>query len=378
MRKKILATMLCVAMGLTMCACGPTTPSSADIPTPEVTATGTPEADATATVAPTEGATDAEELPITNYDDCVATTTLPESYTGIEVVKITEENVQTYIDELRLENMVQQEVDRAVEEGDVANIDFTGYVDGEAFEGGSDTGFDLEIGSGQFIEGFEEGLIGAVKGETRSLDLAFPDDYFNADMAGKDVMFEVKVNTVSEYVLPELTDDFVNTLTGGEYINLADFKVYVNGLLTEEQEYRSVMDYLVENSTFGELNEEYVQASLDSMKAYYESYAARFGVDMETFMQMAGVTDTETFWNDMAEEMRRSEKERIVLYCVAKAEGITLTEEEFTASATTLAEGYGVTLEEFMADYDKTYVEQSILMERGLEFLSDNIVTVEK
>ncbi|MBQ9767473.1 MAG: trigger factor [Lachnospiraceae bacterium] len=377
MRKKFLATMLCVAMGLTMCACGATTPSSSDIPTPEVTATEAPEA--TATVAPTEGANEeAEALPITNYDDCVATTTLPESYVGIEVAKITDEDVQAYFDELRLQNMALEEVDRAVEEGDVANIDFTGYIDGVAFDGGADTGFDLEIGSGQFIEGFEEGLIGAVKGETRSLELAFPEDYYSTDLAGKDVVFEVKVNTVSEYVLPEMTDDFVNKITSGEYTNVADFTEYANGLLTEEQEYMSVMDYLVENSTFGELNEAYVQASLDSMKEYYESYAAMFGVDMESFMQMMGVTDTETFWNDMAEEMRRSEKERIVLYCVAKAENITLTEEEFTSSATELAESYSLTLDEFLADYDRTYVEQSILMERGLAYLLDNIVTVEK
>lgn len=373
MRKKILATMLCVVMGLSICACGTTTPSVSDIPTPEATATEAPEA----TVTPTEGAEE-EVLPVTNYDDCVATTTLPESYVNIEVKKITDAEVQAYLDEICLQNLVLEEVDRAVEEGDVANIDFTGYIDGEAFEGGSDTGFDLEIGSGQFIEGFEEGLIGAVKGETKSLELAFPDDYYSTDLAGKAAVFEVKVNTVSEYVLPEMTDEFVNTLTSGEYTTVADFTVYANDVLTEEREYLSVMDYLVENSTFGELNEEYIQASLDSMKEYYEYYAAMFGLDMESFMQMVGVTDTEAFWSDMEEDMRRSEKERIVLYCVAKAEGITLTEDEFTMYATELAESYSVTLDEFLAEYDKTYVEQSILMEQALEFLLDNIVEVEE
>lgn len=376
MRKKFLATMLCVAMSVAMCACSATTPSTADVPTPEVTVTETPEA--TATVAPTEGAdATTEALPITNYDDCVASTTLPESYVGIEVKKITDADVQAYLDELRLENMVLEEVDRAVEEGDVANIDYTGYLDGVPFDRGADTGADLAIGSNQFIEGFEEGLIGAVKGETRSLNLKFPEDY-GGEMAGKEVVFEVKVNTVSEYVLPDMTDDFVTTLTSGEYTTVAEFTEYAYGLLTEEREYLSVMDYLVENSTFGEINEEYVQASLDSMKAYYESYATMFGTDMESFMQMMGVTDTEAFWTDMEEEMRRSEQERIVLYCVAKAEGITLTEEEFTTSATALAESYSLSLDDFLAEYDRAYVEQSILMERGLEYLLENIVTVEE
>lgn len=371
MRKKFLAVVLCAAMTMAMCACGESTPSGSVNPSPEATVTEAPEATAT----PTEGAE--EELPITNYEDCVLTTTLPESYVGIEVKKVTDADITAYFEELCLENMQLEEVDRAVEDGDVANIDFTGYLGEEAFEGGSDTGFDLEIGSGQFIDGFEEGLIGAVKGETRSLELKFPADYYNTDMAGKEVVFEVKVNTVSEYVVPEMSDDFVTTYTSGEYTTVVDFTEYVSGLLTEEKEYNSVMDYLVENSTFGELNEAYVQASLDSMKAYYESYAAMFGVDMESFMQMAGVTDTEAFWNDMAEQMRRSEKERIVLYCVAKAEGLTLTEEEFTKYATELAESYSVTLEEFLEDYDRTYVEQSILMEQALELLLDNIVTVE-
>lgn len=371
MKKKCLTAMLCMAMGVAVCACNKTTPSGSEVPTPETTVTGAP-----ATLTPTEGAKE-DEVPITNYADCVATTKLAENYIGISVTKITEDDVQNYLEELRAENMLQEEVDRAAEEGDVVNIDFTGYIDGEAFDGGADTGFDLELGSGQFIEGFEEKLVGAVKGETRSLDLAFPESYFNADVAGKPVVFEVKVNKVSHYVLPELTDDFVNTVTNGEYTKLDDFKVYVNGLLTEENEYVTVMDYLVNNSEFGEINNAYIQASLDSMKQYYESYASMFGVDMATFMQMAGVSDTETFWNDMEEQMCRAEKERMVLYCVAENEGITLNDDEFTKYATELAESYSSTLEEFLESYDRTYVEQSILMERALELLLDNIVVTE-
>ena len=243
-----------------------------------------------------------------------------------------------------------------------------------SFEGGADTGFDLEIGAGGFIDGFEEGLVGAKKGETRSLNLKFPDEYkINPDMAGKAVVFEVKVNSVSEYVLPELTDDFVKELTDGEYTTVEAFREYSIDALTKDKQYLAVIDYLVQNSEFPELNEEYITASLDSMKDYYQMYAVMYGVDLETFMQMAGIADTKTFWDDMEAEIRRMEKERIVLYCVAKAEGITLTEEEFTKYATELAESYQQTLEQFLEERERKYVEQSLMMERALEFLLENV-----
>ncbi|MGN1083916.1 MAG: trigger factor, partial [Lachnospiraceae bacterium] len=322
MRKKILATLVCAAMGLAMCACSRTTPTDSEIPTPQGV---TP--DATVTTSPTEtGGDTAEEVPITNYEDCVAVTKLAKDYIGIPVEKVTDAELEAYILEVLEENMLLEEKDGTVENGDVANIDFTGYLDNEPFEGGSDVGFDLEIGSGQFIEGFEEGLVGAKKGETRSLELTFPEDYRNnPDMAGKAVVFEVKVNAICRYVLPELTDEFIKELTSEEYTTVQAFKEYSLGLLTEEKEYLAVMDYLVENTEFAELNEAYIQASLDSMKSYYELYAQMFGVDLETFFLYSGIPDSKAFWTEMESQMRRAEQERIVLYCVAKAEGITLT-----------------------------------------------------
>lgn len=374
MRKKILAAALCVVMGLAVCACNTTSPSGSDLPTPQGTDKRlTPEI--TATTAPT-GTEDGDnnKTPVTDYEDYVASTKLAKDYIGLSVEKVSEAELEAYIQEILERNKYLEERDRAVQNGDVANIDFTGYLDGEPFDRGSDTGFNLEIGSGGFIDGFEEGLIGAKKGETRSLELTFPEDYKpNPAMAGKAVVFEVKVNSVSEYMLPELTDDFVKELTEGEYTTVQAFKEYAVSILTEEKQYLAVIDYLVENSEFSKLNEEYIQASLESMKAYYEMYAVMYGVDLESFMQMMGVPDSSAFWNDMEAEMRRLEKERIVLYCVAKAEGLTLTEEEFTKYATEIAEGYQLTLEEFLKDNERKYVEQSILMERALEFLLDNV-----
>ncbi len=371
MRKKIFAAVLCTAMGLAVCACKGTTPTESEFPTvrvPEKTATPA----VSATPAPTGGGQ--EEVPLTDYETYVAITKLPKDYVGFPVEKVTDAEIEAYFKEVLERNKWLEERDRAVQNGDVANIDFTGYLDGEAFEGGADTGFDLQIGSGGFIDGFEEGLIGAKKGEARTLNLTFPEVYpINPDMAGKEVVFEVKVNSVSEYVLPELTDDFVKELTEEEYTTVEAFREYSIDALTKDKQYLAIIEYLVENSEFPELNEEYITASLDSMKAYYQMYAVMYGVDLETFMGMMGVPDAKAFWDDMEAEIRRMEKERIVLYCVAKAEGITLTEEEFTKYATELAESYQQTLEQFLEEKERKYVEQSLMMERALEFLLENV-----
>lgn len=364
MRKRFLAGVLCTTMAVMMCACNTVSKKNDTIPTPQPVETQTPEA----TVTPTE----TEKIPITDYEECVATTTLPENYIGIEVTKVTDEEVEAYIKEVLEKYPALEEKEGTVENGDIVNLDYVGTSEGEEFDAGT---MDLEVGSGQTIDGFEDGLLGAAIGETRVLELKFPDPYtVNTDLSGKDAIFEVKVNSISRYVVQEFTDEAINEITGGEYTTTEDFREYAFSLLTEEREYTAVMDYMVENTTFGELNEAYIEASLNSMKDYYGYYAAIYGMDIDTFMQYQGVTDADAFWAEMKEEMRRAEQERIVLYCIAKAENITITEEEFTASATSLAESYSMTLEEFLEAQDETYVRQSILMERALEYLLHNIV----
>lgn len=372
MRKKIVTIAVCLALGAAMFGCKATTPSGSGIPTPSKENTEPIEE---ATTAPTATTAPEEEMPITDYEACVATTKLPENYMGIEVEAVTEDELTAYLDTVLEANLQKKSVEREIKEGDTANIDFTGYIDGETFEGGSSVGYELVIGSGSFITGFEEGLIGAKKGETRSLELNFPDPYLNnPDLAGKPVVFEVKINAVSEYVKPELTDDFVASLTSDEYKTVDEFTEFSKGVLLEEKQYLAVTDFLIENTSYGEINEEYVQASVDSMKSYYEMYASIYGMSLEDFLVTAGVENPETFWTDMEEDMRRAEKERVALYCVAKEEEITLTEEEFTTYATEIAAGYDCTLEEFMQDYDRAYVEQTILMERALELLVESTV----
>lgn len=374
MKKKMFAATVCVAMCVALCACNKTDPAGSENPTSGVTNQPTATAAPTATPSAIDEAYAA--LPFSNYDDYVASTVLPEGYIGFEVEKVTDEDVDVYVEEVRANNKVRELKDGPLELGDIAIIDYAGYLDGVAFEGGTDMGVELELGSNTFIEGFEEGLVGAKKGDSVTLNLTFPVDYHKVDMAGKAVVFEVKVNSVAAQVLPEFTDEFVNELTSGEYTTVEDFRLYAKGFLTEERKYNGIMDYLVENATFGKLNEEYISAAFELEKQYY-ALIYGFG-SVEEFESVFGEEASEVLWIMVEEQIRRYEQDRVVLYCVAKAENLTLTEEEYQTAVAEYAESNGVTVEELYELQDEATLRQSMYMEIALEYLLENIVEVEK
>ncbi len=379
MKKKIVLTAACVAMSFVLGACNQTNPTGGknptDVPTnPTATAEVTDPADATATPAATDGAYAA--LPITNYDDYVTTTVLPKDYIGYKVAKVTEADVDVYVQEV-LENNKERELKEGeIVEGDIAIIDYAGYLDGVAFEGGTDYGHEMEIGASGFIDGFDDGLIGAKKGETRSLNLKFPVDYQNVELAGKDVVFEVKINSVAAQVLPEFTDEFVTKLTEEKYTTTDSFRAYAKGFLAEERKYTAMMDYLVENTTFGALNEDYIKAAFELEKQYY---AMMYGfTSVEEFEELFGADTSEVLWQMVEKEIRRYEQDRIVLYCVAKAENLELSEEDYQAAVAEYAESNGMTVEELYEVQEESTLRQSMLMEIALEHLLNNMVEVEE
>ena len=370
MKKKIIATMCCMAMGLVFGACGTTTPTGQDNPT----ATPATATSAVTTKSPIEEALNA--LPITNYDDLLESTILPEGYLGLEVDAITEEDLEAYILEVRntYKERVLKSADDVVANGDIVIIDYVGTIDGVAFEGGTGYNQELEIGSGQFIDGFEEGLIGAKKGETRVLKLQFPIDYWELEMAGKEVVFEVTVYSMAAQVAPEYTDEFVQEITNGTYSTTDEFTGFARGILSEEQKYNTIMDYLVENTTFNKMNDDYIQAAFAFEKLYY---ANMWGYEtVEELEADFGAEESVVLWTMLEKYINREEKERIILYTVAKKNDLVLTEEAYTQKATEYAEENGMTLEQLLQVQDEASLRQSMLMEVALEFLLDN--TVEK
>ena len=375
MRKKVLFAAFCVAMSVALCACNKTDSVDSKNPTGSPV-TGTPQPTAAATSTPSAMEEAYSSLPVSDYEDYVASTVLPEGYMGLKVDKITDEDVDVYVQEVLENNKERQLKDGAIEKGDIAIIDYTGYLDGVPFEGGSAIGHEMEVGFSGFIDGFDDGLIGAKKGESRTVNLTFPVDYYSVDLAGKAVVFEVRINSVAAQVLPEFTDEFVTELTSGEYTTTADFRAYAKGFLTEERKYAAVMDYLVDNATFGKLNEEYIQAAFELEKQYY---AYMYGyMNVEEFEELFGAESSEVLWAMVEKQVRRYEQDRVVLYCVAKAENLSLEEEAFAEGVAEYAESNGMTVEELYQVQDEASLRQSMLMEIALEHLLNNVVEVEK
>lgn len=304
-------------------------------------------------------------------------------YMGIEVSvdapAVTDEYVQSYIEYVLQSNLISTEVtDRPVETGDIVNIDYEGKIDGVAFEGGTDQGHDLEIGSGSFIDGFEDGLIGAKIGETLDVKVTFPEDYRNAEVAGKDAVFTVTVNSIHTESLPVLTDEFVQGLEV-ECDTVEEFEQYVYDLLMEDEQATHdanaqllILDAVKANCEFKELPEAIVTRYYDRIRENMNYYASMYGYDLETFLAANGSSEDEIKQN--AEE---AAKEILVMKAIAEAEGLEVTEDEMEAELAETAELYGYELEDYKASIDVKAYKEYMMTNKVLDFLLENAVVTD-
>ena len=314
-------------------------------------------------------------------------------YKGIEYTKtvqeVTDADVQSQVDSF-VEGLAEttEVTDRAVEDGDIVNIDFVGSMNGEEFENGSGTGYDLTIGSNSFIDGFEAGLIGHNIGEEVSLDLQFPDPYENdPEKAGKDVNFKVTINSISVETVPELTDDLVKENT--EYDTIKAYKASIKESLeksneesAENQAQSDIFSKVVENCKITGYDEEEVKQLVDdqfeSFKQTAESYAS-YGYDYETVLQQIYQYETEdALKEDLTEYAKNYLNQKMVLYCIADKEGIKVTSEETDKMVQEYMDTYQVESKEEVYDYlGEDYFELSILHEKVMDFLKENAKLVD-
>lgn len=302
---------------------------------------------------------------------------------------VTEEEIDTEIGyKLKEYEAPEQITDRAAEDGDTVNIDFEGKMDGETFNGGSAEGYTLVLGSGSFIEGFEDGLVGVKPGEKVTLDLKFPEEYpNNPDLAGKDVTFDVTINYIhGETITPELNDEFVVSLGLDDVKTVDAYREYVRGYLTEgkisdaESSMRNeLVEKAVANAQVKELPEELVEQYKNEYTSYYSEYAQYFGMELEDFltqyMNNMTVEDLEkearTYGEDAAKHM-------LVICAIAKAEGLDNTDEGYDEKLADYAEQNNFdSVETFEETYGKEYLKQVIINERVFDFLADNATGVE-
>lgn len=253
------------------------------------------------------------------------------NYMGLEITdpdsEVTDEDVENQIEYVLQNNPIQIPVtDRPAQEGDIVNIDYVGLKDGEAFDGGSAEGYDLTLGSGTFIDGFEDGLIGAEVGEERDLNLTFPENYGNADLAGQDVVFEVTVNSITEEQDAVLDDDFVQRVSDTSK-TVEEYRQEVRESLekiaqqsAQVQRQNEAIDLAVENSTFEGLDEQ-VDGEFNDQLDQMEAVLVQNGMTLENYAAMYGM-DEEGFKDYMRSSIEDSIKINLVCQAIAEKEDL--------------------------------------------------------
>ena len=266
-------------------------------------------------------------------------------------------------------------------EGDTVNIDYVGTMDGVAFDGGTASGQNLTLGSHRFIEGFEEGLIGAKAGDVVELNLTFPEDYYE-DMAGKDVVFMVTVNTIMSATPQELNDEYVKGLDIG-CSTVDEYRQYVHDLLMESAE--AAYEDEIENSLVSMLMEscEFTKEPPQAMVDGYEGIlrenltaeAANYGMSLEQLMSLAYGLDAESYAQEIREQAVRYAKQSIMMQAIADKEGLDVPEEELEKEMEEIvANTTYESVDELKKDVDERRYRESMMAQNVMEMLRTNAV----
>ncbi len=306
-------------------------------------------------------------------------------YKGLALTSVSQATVDADIAEMLEYYSELVEVDRAAQEGDTVNINYVGLKDGAAFDGGTDdseAGTDLVLGSGSFIDGFEDGLVGAVAGEKRDLNLTFPEGYPNADLAGQAVVFQVTVNAVKEIKIPELTDEFIAEKFP-TYTTAEEYKEARREYLNTETYYEQATKQIMASSEVEKYNEDEVekekQALIDEYTAYASYYGSRYGLDTETSIRyVLGFQSKEAFEEEMGKFAYEVVKNAMIIKEIAKIENIELTDEIYNSMAEEYAAAYEYDdVEDFVKALGEDMVREAFLTKIVMDFVIENAVITE-
>lgn len=304
-------------------------------------------------------------------------------YIGVEVEKVpavvTEEDVENELKKVAEKNARMITVEgRGIQKGDIADIDFEGFIDGEPFEGGTTKGYLLEIGSGQFIEGFEDQLIGAMPADDVEVNVTFPEDYANKELAGRPALFKVIVNDIKYKEIPAIDDEFAKDVS--EFDSLEEYKDDIRKKLLEEAEHKAehetsdkIIEKVVENSTM-EVPETMVEKRMDKLVREFEIRLSYQGLNLEQYLMFMGMeySDFRSQFKDRAE---KDVKFQLVLDKISKVEKIESTDEEFEEEVNKIAETYKQKAEDFMKHLrndDIEYIKGTIVIRKTIDFLIQN------
>lgn len=282
--------------------------------------------------------------------------TLPEDVSALPLSKAdiepTEAEIQTQIDTLLNQYATTQNItDRAAQSGDTVNIDYSGAVDGVVFNGGTATGYDLTLGSHAFIDGFEDQIIGHNIGDTFDVTVTFPDGYGDSTdaegntitLSGKEAVFSVTLNSLSESVTPELTDEWVESNFGvSDDLHTADqLRSYFSDALYANNYDNAIVDYLMANSTFKELPAEITSYYIRMFLNHYNQYATAYSMDLNAFAQTQGYTSADAMLAASDAYFEHLAKQDLIFQAVAEAKSLAPTQEELDDASSTYADTYG-------------------------------------
>ena len=308
------------------------------------------------------------------------------TYRGVEItrhdpVDVTDEDVQKELERQQDANgKIETVTDRPVENRDMIKLDFAGTVDGEAFDGGTATDYDLTVGSGSFIPGFEEQLVGMAPGEEKDVVVTFPENYGEASLAGKEAVFHCVIKEIRTKVLPELDDDFADEVS--EFETLEEYKANIRENLLEQktQEQRTALQ-----------NEAVAAAVADAgidipepmLRTQAENIASEFeqnlkyqygGMDLNTYLQYMGST-YDAFLENLKPQAEQRIRNSLVLAAVAEAEGLAVSEEEFEAEYQKMADQYKMSVDNvknaFSSDEMKKNLETDLLAQKAADLITD-------
>lgn len=400
MKKKILAAMITIVMAGALAACGnKDTGKEAEGATSETEAVSeSEEADEAEENSEDGAASETEDVSEVEDDGTSELKYLTDfeakdyvtigEYKGVKVAleepDLSDERMEGLLNVALTGSVDSVEVtDRSVKLGDTVNIDYEGKMDEVAFEGGTAQGADLTIGSESFITGFEDGIIGMEIGETKDLELNFPDPYLNnPDFSGKPVVFTVTVNSIS---VPDLTDEYVASLGSEECSTVEEFKSYMYDALREKSQedfeilkMNAALEVVEANAVYGDVPKGMLNRMNDALTNNIASYASMYGLDIGDCVAYAYGGSADDYQNVLLEQARLMTQRYILMAAIADAEGLEITDAELEESITGMTAGYadyGYESEEaFRETIDEDAYRESLLVQEVAVFLGENAV----
>ena len=345
-KRKFLAILLALATTLSLVACGEDKKTDDTSKTTEQSSIEESSIESTETVDLSALHT-ADELESLDYSKIL---TLGEYKNIISLEEsdydVTDEELQSEIDYyLDYYGEYTQITDTACKSGDTVNIDFAGKINGESFSGGTATDQQLELGSNSYVDGFEDGVIGMKAGETKTINITFPEDYGNEELNGKEAVFDVTLNYIcGEKIKAEFTDDFVKEITSGDYSTTKEFSDYVSSYIYANKKQQVLTKFIaamLETTSFDGDITKYVEDEYNEGVTYYTDYAKSLDQDLATFATSCGYESEDALLDYIKEDAENYVKTKMIIYAIGQELDYTLTDDEYDNGAQEIVDLYG-------------------------------------